>query len=204
MKIYHYTDLSSWEGIKHGSWKSGNEPGLGDNLRVCKLYGEDEGARSGAVFGLLEPEPTRWTKNTEFPMAWPYLTAHIGKLLLYYEPDDELVDKSFVIDWSHMERSLRGHKDDSPNDEPLSYGERLAAEKAYWESKVPLADLIDSQDAISHIVLPEVITMTRVPAELITIADTQPLLGTSGIAKRALPNMIGQHPELEPLSAHIT
>src|SRR4051812_37096654 len=99
MKIYHYASVHDWRGIREGSWLSGNEPGLAAGLRVCQNNFEDEGARDSAVFGLLEPEPSSWVNNTEFPLAWRELMRNVGRVLLAYEATDEIVDNSFVIDW---------------------------------------------------------------------------------------------------------
>lgn len=207
MRLYHYASVDSWKGIRDGSWQSGGEPGLGANLRVCKDNFEDEGARDGAVFSLLEAEPERWVNNTEFPVAWRYLIGNVGRLLLTFEPTEEIVDKSFVIDWSHKERVLGGHKDDvgKQNRKEASYDERVIAEKAYWASRAPLADYIDSADVISGIVLPEVITMCNVPFSLVEVADYQPnLQNMSPFSREDVEFAIEHFPELEVLSAHIS
>ncbi len=206
MKIYHYASVSSWRGIQQGSWQSGDEPGLGACLRVCKDNFDDEGARDGAVFGLLEPEPEIWVKNTEFPAAWQALMSEVGRLLLTYEPTDEIIDKSFLIDWSHKERFLGGHKDDLSKEHSkiAPRSARVAAERAYWGSRRPLADYIESPRVVAGMVLPEVITMCNVPASVIEIADMQPRLhDISPYAKEDLLRAIDRSPELGVLSAHI-
>lgn len=206
MKVYHYASVGGWRDIKEGSWKSRDEPGLGACLRVCPNNWEDEGASDGAVFGLLEPEPETWVKNTEFPVAWNFLMGNVGRLLLTYEPNDELIDKSFVIDWSHRERVLGGHKDDlGKTTGELSYEDRHLAEKAYWESKVPLAEYIDTPEAISGLVLPEVITMCNVPFSMVEIADLQPRMQDLGSFEREdLLTAIERNSDLEVLTAHVS
>ena len=207
MKIYHYASINSWRDIKSGSWQSADEPGLGACLRVCKDYYEDRNASKGAVFGLLEPEPDSWKYSNDYPVVWQRFMSHVGRLLLAYEPTDEIIEKSFVIDWCHKERGLGGHKDDlgKSSDEKISLEKRLSAEKAYWESRVPLADYIDHPRAIAGIVLPEVITMGNIPFTIIEIADQQPRLqNLNPFARDDLLLEIEQNTELGVLSAHIT
>lgn len=205
MKIYHYASFESWRGIQQGSWQSRDEPGLGACLRVCTANYEDDGASNGAVFGLLEAEPDNWVNNTDFPVAWEYLMSNVGRLLLTYEPTDEIIDKSFIIDWSHKERMHGGYKDDLGKiGKVTSFEDRLAAEKTYWASRVPLADYIENTEAASELVLPEVITMCNVPANLINIVDEQPRLhDMSRLAKEDLLSAIYYNPELEVLRRHI-
>lgn len=206
MKIYHYTSLDHWPGIKHGSWKSRDIPGLGPNLRVCKNYFEDEKARDGAVFGLLEPEPDSWKRNTDFPVAWHALMRNAGRLLLAYETTDELIDNSYLIDWSRMERLLGGHKDDlgKQPDREIAQDDRCAAEKSYWASRIPLAEYIDNPDILAGIALPEVITMCHIPFEQIEIADVQPRLHDAPpFVQRDLTSLIDHNPELEVLSRYL-
>lgn len=205
MKIYHYTSLDSWPGIKHGSWKSRDEPGLGPHLRVCKDNFEDEGARDGAVFGLLEPEPLSWKDNTDFPDVWRSLMLNVGRLLLAYEASDELVDSSYIIDWSHMEQMLGGHKEDfgKKREKQITREDRRSAEKLYWGSRIPLADYIENPGVLSGVALPEVITMCRVPFDYIEIADTQPRLNDAPpLIQRDLTSLISHNPELEALSSY--
>lgn len=206
MKIYHYARLDGYPGIKHGSWQSRDVPGLGPHLRVCKDNFDDEGARDGAVFGLLEPEPASWRDNQEFPLVWQSLMWNVGRLLLAYEATDQIVDNSFVIDWSHMERMLGGHRDTIAKkiDTPATHEERRAAEKLYWGSRIPLADYIDAPTAISGIALPEVITMCHVPFEALEIADVQPRLqDIPPFVREDLTALIGRNTELEVLSGHL-
>lgn len=206
MKIYHYASLDDWPGIKHGSWKSREVPGLGPNLRVCKDNYEDEEARNGAVFGLIEPEPIAWTENVDFPFVWSSLMRNTGRLLLAYEATDEIVDSSYVIDWSHMERMLGGYKDDVANDmvRDTTHSDRGSAERLYWASRVSLADYIDDPVAISRVALPEVITMCHVPLDLIELADVQPKLqDMPPYLQEDIAVMIGRNPELEALSAYL-
>ncbi|HEX7633140.1 MAG TPA: hypothetical protein VF401_02310 [Candidatus Saccharimonadales bacterium] len=207
MNIYHYSKVGDWQSIQSGSWQSRNVPGLGNNLRVCKDNFIDEGARDGAVFGLLEPEPANWVENSEFPVAWTYLTAHVGRLLLTYEPTEEIVEKSFIIDWAHMERFCGGQKDNLNNSQESrgssSGMTRLDAERAYWASKVPLAEYISDPAVINELALPEVITMCVVPAEIIKIADTQPQLpDASPHERKKILRAIEYSPELEALRAY--
>jgi hypothetical protein len=133
----------------------------------------------------------------------------VGRLLLTYEPTEEIISRSFVIDWAHMERLHGGHKDDLDYDNSAvidnvpTREQRRAAERSYWASRVPLADYIAHPEAISKIALPEVITMYPVPAEIIRIADTQPLLlDLVPYEKRTVLRAIEQSPELEILRAY--
>jgi hypothetical protein len=206
MKIYHYASVDSWRDIKKGSWQSAGNPGLGASRRVYPVNYNVEGGNDGAVFGLLEAEPANWVHNTEYPVAWEYLRTSIGRLLLTYEPTEEIILKSFIIDWSHKERVLHGHKDDVDTypRKAITHEDRLAAEKAYWASRVPLADYIDHPKAVADIVLPEVISMCNIPLSVIEIADVQPALkDMSPIATENLLFAIERNPELEALSAHI-
>jgi hypothetical protein len=207
MKIYHYASPDSWRDVKEGSWQSRDEPGLGACLRVCKDNFEDEGARDGAVFGLLEPEPDSWVNSAEFPVAWRNLVVHTGRLLLAYEPTDEIIAQSFVIDWSHRERSLGGHRDDlgKGRRKEATRQARVASEKAYWASRVPLADCIDRPEVIAEHALPEVITMCTVPFDLLEIAGQQPRLhDLSPPAKENLLRAIEYNPDLKALATLVT
>jgi len=207
MDIYHYSYAYRWGDIQNVLDGRGAVPGLRNRRRVCKINFIDEGATDGAVFGLLDSEPAEWVDNTEFPVAWKYLMHDVGRLLLSYEPTEEIVEKSFVIDWAHMERSLGGHKNDigsSAGSEDSLREERQAAERAYWASRVPLSDYIDNPSIIDKTVLPEVITMCVVPASLVRIADTQPRLqNMDPYDKETLLSALNTRPELELLSVYL-
>lgn len=208
MNVYHYARVSDWQGIQSGSWQSGDKPGLGNNPRVCLDNYIDEGARNGAVFGLLEPEPDKWVKNDELPSAWPALMAKVGgRVLLAYEPTEEIIEQSFIIDWAHMERFLRGNKSiegaSRVDTRDRSGTTRLEAERAYWASRVPLADYIADPGVITDHALPEHITMCTVPAEIVRVADVQPqLLDIAPYEKSKILRVIDEHPELETLRAY--
>ncbi len=205
MKIHHYSNAYIWKEIREGCWQSRNVPGLGACRRVC-LLNEEEGARESAIFGLLEAEPDNWVNNKEFPVAWKYLMSAVGKLLITYEPNDEIIENSYIIDWSHKERVLRGHEVDliSELEGEITLEDKLTAENAYWSSKIPLADYIDNPKSVSHIVLPEVITLCTVPYSLIEIAETQPRLnGLPQHEKGLLLYSINQYEEIKDLSSHI-
>ncbi len=203
MNVYHYTSFGDWRQVKTGSWMSGDIPGLANSRRVCKNLHSEEGATDGAVFGLLEPEPKAWTENTDFPLAWQYLVRHVGGLLVSYEPTDEIVEKSHIIDWSHMERFHGGHKDDlgkpeDPNDS------RIEAERSYWGSRVPLSDYIDNPNVVDSFALPEVISQCIIPYDLIQIEKVQPMVpSTSPFQNDSIRLGITANPELEFLSSLI-
>lgn len=206
MEIYHYTSLDDWPGIKHGSWKSQELAGLGLHRRVCVENYEDEGARNGAVFGLTGPQPDDWVNNNDFPFAWRSLMRNTGRLLLTYEINDKILNNSHVIDWSHMERMLGGHKDDIGNEErgDITNSDRVAAERLYWASRVPLGECIDNPGLLREFILPEVITTCHVPFDLIKVADVQPKLqDMPPYLQEDLERMIGIDPELEALSAYL-
>lgn len=205
MNVFHYTSIESWKSIKKGSWQSGDKPGLGANLRVCTNYRE-AGASNGAVFGLLEPAPDEWVNSAEFPVAWRSLMRNVGSLLLSYELSEELVANSFVIDWSHRERILGGHKDDlgKQMQEPVSYDARVRAEQKYWDSRRPMGDYIDNPGIIADMVLPEVITMCHVPMSAIQVSDYQPKARTSRFIDRELLRLqVAENTELHVFQAQL-
>jgi|GEM_PF-5029608 len=51
MKIYHYTQLNTWDEIKEGSYKLHNIPELAADRRIGKQ--DSEAFSTGAVFALL-------------------------------------------------------------------------------------------------------------------------------------------------------
>ena len=85
-----------------------------------------------------------WSDNKEFPYVWQTLMRDVGALLLAYEATDQIINSSFIIDWAHMEQMLGGHSSDRDEHRRVTNENRFAAEKAYWNSKIPLADYIDN------------------------------------------------------------
>jgi hypothetical protein len=96
-------------------------------------------AYDGIIEGLLEPEPTSWLKNPEFPCLWRYLMHDICKrdkvILLSFEILSK--DKAFVVDRAHVERMLYKKSRNAP--EPTKR-KRNNAFKKYWESRIPVFD----------------------------------------------------------------
>lgn len=203
MKIYHYTRIDRWLDIN--SWQPDAEPGLRASLRVCTGDSEDKHAGDMAVFGLLDPKPESWIKNTEYPLAWQSLMRKTGKLLLEYRPTNEIIDRSFIIDWSCQERALGGHKDSlgQYSNQEIPREERLTAEKAYWASRIPLASYIENPQVIADIGLPEVITMCDIPINMVEVPRIQPRLhNLYAFAKQGLREVIQYDPKLASLAVY--
>lgn len=203
MKIYHYTPINRWYNIN--PWDPDAQPGLKACLGVCAVNSEDIGASNKAIFGLLDPTPENWINNSEFPVAWRSLMTSVGKLLLTYEPTDEIIDKSFVLDWSHREDALGGRRNNLGHylGRDIPYEDKLKADKAYWASRVPLAQYIEDPQATANMALPEIITMCAVPLNLVEVASTQPRLhNLCSSAKQDLRQLIQYDSGLKALAAY--
>ena len=170
MKLYHYSKIESWEGIKKGSWKSDDIPGLGASQRLC-LY-DQEGRDVVAVFAHLEPLPPRWTQNKNFEGIWEHFKTVIGHLLLEIEVDLE-VDKIYVVDGGHIASDLVNTIEGVPK--KYLHKNRLEAEQYYMQTKISLEDYLDKKDELNYS-LPEVIIANSIPFERIKVSELQPLL----------------------------
>lgn len=169
MKLFHYSHLDDQVGIYEGSWKSNDKPGLGACLRLGKVY--PEAMNFFAVFCHLSPLPESWINNSDFPDTWQRFLNNMGKLLLEINVDDKDPD-IFVVDRAHMEGFLMGKKEIQ---ERYFHLTREEAEKAYFDSKVPLKEFLEKKNELGYS-LPEVVVTHDIPIEDIRISDEQPLL----------------------------
>jgi len=166
LTLFHYAKMDQWEAIKRTKHLEGRQA-------LCWSYKEYERAQERPVFGLIEPEPHQWTNSSQ----WSRLMRSVGDLLLQYTLTDELVEQSFIVDWNLMtapakEISQREHGDVSAN--KLSLSDQYTKEKAYWGSRMPLIDYINSPERLGDYVLPEVVTFGKIPVEDVQVCDTQP------------------------------
>ena len=171
MMLYHYSHLKDQIGIQEGSWKSSGKPGLGATLRLGTTYPP---ARDfSAVFCHLSPLPKSWISNSEFPGIWQHFRSDMGTVLLEIYVDENKDSEIFVVDRGHVEGFLFINKERVP--QRYLHQTREEAEKAYFDSRIPLRDYLAKSGEIGFS-LPEVVIEHDVPLEQIRISSEQPLL----------------------------
>jgi len=170
--IYHYTSLPDASLILGKR----TEPGLEEGLIPGRAIGfqplPTELAWQKATFGLLEPLPTSWIHNNEYPRSWRTLVhdLHVGlegTILLEATVDSE-TDSVFVGDRGLIEAPLYDKTSDRL--------QRKAGEEAFMQRLVPLEDYLTNQEKKAPFSLPEVVILEPLPAERIRVYHQQPLL----------------------------
>ena len=143
---YHYTNSKAYQsmqtkGIDGFTISNYNDfIGIIPSKRFITIGGGNglpEEAHSGAIEGLLEPEPKSWLENPEFPNFWGYLMHDICRnkeiILLSFELKPG--DKAYVVERAHVERELYR---ESKGQGKSTKETKNEAFKKYWESRVPV------------------------------------------------------------------
>lgn len=157
-----------------------------------------------AIFGLLDPQPSDWIDNQDFPEAWGRLRRHLtplsldifgiqgGDLLLELSLDTDRTSVK-VIDWASMERyEITRRRLEGLMTSAEAYGQiieynscrlkltlsRLEAQRIRRESMIPLADYLclKPEQRSTMISLPEVVIPEPVLPAVVRVCSQQPLL----------------------------
>lgn len=192
-KIYHYTKLENCLDIMDGH-RYGRRTGLIPMTRIGSSY--NKARETGAIFGLLTPQPVEWTNNRHFDNIWNRLVDEIRPLLL--EIDIKPTDRVYVADRGHVEGVLY----EDAHNTPVVYrhSSREVGEKAFMASMVPLDEYLAQKDKLSYS-LPEVLILNPIPKERIKVSREQPLLeedleGTSAQKREQIVRTISDTPFL--------
>jgi hypothetical protein len=166
MKIFHYTPLEGFRPVRHEDWSYDGQKGLQPRRY---LPGTNN---TLALYGLLEPQPTQWTDNVEFPESWNRLQLK-ERVLVSIEIDEDTTN-AVVMDSGHME--ARFLPPGVPVPEKYFHSDKPSAEAAYIDSIIPLSDYLAKQQELKY-ALPEVVLLDgRIPPERLTIEPEQPML----------------------------
>lgn len=196
MQVYHYAKLTKWKDIAQGSYKSKHRPGLGG--RPIGQYGD--AFNTIAVFAHLDPIPSQWTNNTDFPNVWEHLKFGMGSLLLEIDTDPA-IDPVSVVDYGHMWGYF--YEDKTVIPAKYRHPSQETAEKKYLTSKVPLLDYLQIPPELQYS-LPEIILSDYIPFDKITVSEMQPLLEEELASYRnteiedQIRNHIDRVPQLQP------
>lgn len=171
MDVFHYSSLDNWYDIKHGSYVSQDQPGLGANKRMGQHY--RPAFETCAVFCLTDPKPDSWTKSTEFNEAWNALMRYVGNVLLRVDITG-IEDQAKVVDWGYREAF---HQDMTTG--PYASKTIIEAEEKYFTSAIDLAEYVADPRLQKTYYLPEVIITQHVPLERISFAPDQSKLVAS-------------------------
>lgn len=145
IRAYHYTNSKAYRSMQTKGIDGYFAPGF-DNfiglipkrrfirLGSVKLPSE---AHDGVIEALLEPEPTSWIRNPEFPGLWNYLMHDVCRddetMLLSFELTPK--DKAFVVDRAHVERELYR---ESKGQGKSTVKTLNNAFRKYWNSRIPV------------------------------------------------------------------
>ncbi len=142
---YHYTNPKAYRSMQRkgiDGWYTSrfeNFTGLIPTKTFIQ-FGDDNlpETHGKTIEGLLEPEPTSWLNNPEFPHLWRYLMSDICNMkdndeviLLSFELKVE--DQAYIVDRAHIERELYR---ESKSQEKTTTEMMNEAFKKYWESRV--------------------------------------------------------------------
>jgi hypothetical protein len=145
---YHYTNLEAYnsmskKGIEGYITNFDDFSGLIPSKRFVNVNWSHKDLPNEAyeevIEGLLEPEPSSWTKNKEFPTLWYYLMHDICKrkeiMLLSFQLNPK--DKAYIVERGHIEKELykKSKGLEKPTRETIS-----TAAKKYFESRIPVFD----------------------------------------------------------------
>jgi hypothetical protein len=165
---YHYTNPVDYRSMRGG--RSYGKTGLLPIRRLVPLFEgprrlSDE-AHDGTIQGLLEPEPTSWTKNPKFPKLWQYLMGDICResevMLLSFEILP--TDAAFVLERAHMERELY-----KPEGRSTKASKNRAFSR-YWRSRVPVSQY-DGSYSVPQLTLWSTIAFERLRVEWVKPTD---------------------------------
>jgi len=167
MNVYHYAKIDDWNGIKRGSWKSDDIPGLGTYQRLNPY--PYFGSNIQCSFSLLEPQPSDWLQNKHFPYIWKDLKSITGPLLVEVNTN-EVHDKVFVVDWAHVQ----GFATENQRRLPEKYRHKTEdeARKAYFKSMIHIDEFSKERSKLKYS-LPEVIITEIVPFTSLRIPKIQ-------------------------------
>jgi len=136
---YHYTNPRAYR-----SMEDGNIYDKKDLIGIRRFVGlgatnfPDE-AYDGVIEGVLEPEPSSWLDNPEFPGLWKWLMHDICRedkvMLLSFELNPS--DSAYIVERAHVERELYRY---SQGKGPSTKKTKNIAFKKYWESRIPVFD----------------------------------------------------------------
>ena len=140
-KGFHYTNPHAYRSMETGRMY-GHRALLPIRRFVSFGGGRDlpEEAYQGTVQCLLEPEPSSWIDNPEFPVTWEYFMNDVllkddQVMLLCFDISPS--DTAYVVDRAYIERLL--YQQEMDVDKEATH----KATRKYWESRIPIFDYRD-------------------------------------------------------------
>ena len=166
MEVFHYTTFDRWRSIL-ASHSLGLEPHYMTHHWIPEVRGWK------VSFAHLSPMPTEWSQSEHFPDMWNLILKHTGRFLLSVDIDPKK-DKTFVVDSGHM-AGFRDSKRQNLLPSKYRHGSILAADRAYYQSKIPLLEYLDYKKELDYS-LPEVAIPKVVPKRKISVHPEQIML----------------------------
>jgi len=157
---YHYTNLDAFKAMKTGEMyrKKGLIPLM--RLVSLKIKGLPEKMYDPVIYGLLEPEPESWTRNTEFSMLWKrhtddfLQTNQIVLLRFKVLPEDD----AYVLERAYIEREQ--YSSDSTIESITD------ACLKFYDSRIPALDYCSSYKSYSESYsVPQLTVWSEIPFE---------------------------------------
>ena len=188
-KVYHFTTDAAWECMNKGVdiWLyDASKHEHVDGMQVRGLwpmqrflpdeYAVGLPAKAGdpVIEALLEPCPSGWTNNPEFPGYWNRLMRNIlihadskDSRVLLLEARMQPCDDAWIVERAYAERVFSGQKTTTR----FKKSEKEELFRRYWESRVPLFSYDGSYS------LPQVVIWTPIPLERLSVVWEKPKMG---------------------------
>ncbi|HIH24124.1 TPA: hypothetical protein HA251_03765 [Candidatus Woesearchaeota archaeon] len=176
LRGYHYTNSRAYRSIQTKgiegffTGKYDEFTGLIPRRRFVYIgdgHGLPNAAHDGVIEGLLEPRPTSWIENPEFPDLWRYLMHDIcrKKEVMLLSFPILRSDKAYVVERAHVEREL--YREAKGLGKPTKET-RDEAFRRYWESRVR-AHRYDGNYAV-----PQLAIWSGIPFERLQVEWSRP------------------------------